>query len=622
MGSPYLRSGEGIVLSTNRVSVDGLPYNVMLTTQRIFLIDERSARFDPRILPLTMLLSVRSGMTPAYDPVIILLFRTQEGTGKQQPVNLVFSQTRNEDRSAERDDWVRNLIQLSVSHVENESPAEAPAVPEVTRAIGLRPTARHGVAPEKVRPLSNVGTARPAPVPVTIIPDETGGGGEILAHEPVRMPVREERYLPEPVPEGPATDITPLRGTPPPVPAPPARVIIPQIIEELLPVKNTPVPPETQETAPAAAIDPEALFRAIPVAARSMTVTEERTPSVPPAAETIAVPEVNAGPAAAEQEEVPEIIRALHTGATEPDETEPAADNEPVPEPGPEIIRALYTGAVEPGETEPAADGEPVPEPEPEIPQAGIHEIPESHVSLTIPENVLRESTGHPPEAIFQREPAAESIPVRHPIPPAREIRPIRTTLAYAAVLLLLIVLVAAGALLLLPQGPGQTDIPVTPTPGTAQTATILPETVKPASLPPATLSPAPTRITTAVTSIPLSSVPKTGVWVQVDSASNYFGTVGNPDTLQKVSGTGRNFYKVLRSDRTVQVSVQKNDNSGALLAVGIYRNGTLISTKSVTSPMGTVDMLIDPQTGRAPGLTADDSLPEHAAVPSGLVNY
>jgi hypothetical protein len=107
-----------------------------------------------------------------------------------------------------------------------------------------------------------------------------------------------------------------------------------------------------------------------------------------------------------------------------------------------------------------------------------------------------------------------------------------------------------------------------------------------------------------------------------VDSASNYFGTVGNPDTLQKVSGTGRNFYKVLRSDRTVQVSVQKNDNSGALLAVGIYRNGTLISTKSVTSPMGTVDMLIDPQTGRAPGLTADDSLPEHAAVPSGLVDY
>jgi hypothetical protein len=71
-----------------------------------------------------------------------------------------------------------------------------------------------------------------------------------------------------------------------------------------------------------------------------------------------------------------------------------------------------------------------------------------------------------------------------------------------------------------------------------------------------------------------------------------------------------------------VQVSVQKNDNSGALLAVGIYRNGTLISTKSVTSPMGTVDLLIDPQTGRAPGLTADDALPGHAAAPSGLVDY
>jgi hypothetical protein len=76
---------------------------------------------------------------------------------------------------------------------------------------------------------------------------------------------------------------------------------------------------------------------------------------------------------------------------------------------------------------------------------------------------------------------------------------------------------------------------------------------------------------------------------------------------MKTVSGSGDKFYKVLWSDRVVQVSVQKQDNSGALLAVGIYRDGTLLSTGSVTSPMGTVDLLVDPVTGRAPGLTADD---------------
>jgi hypothetical protein len=109
---------------------------------------------------------------------------------------------------------------------------------------------------------------------------------------------------------------------------------------------------------------------------------------------------------------------------------------------------------------------------------------------------------------------------------------------------------------------------------------------------------------------------------VRVNSTAYYFGNAGNPELMQKVSGTGDNFYKVLRSDHLVQVSVQKQDNSGALLAVAIYRDGTLIGTRSVTSPMGTVDLLIDPLTARAPGLTENDTLPEHAATPAGLENY
>jgi hypothetical protein len=109
---------------------------------------------------------------------------------------------------------------------------------------------------------------------------------------------------------------------------------------------------------------------------------------------------------------------------------------------------------------------------------------------------------------------------------------------------------------------------------------------------------------------------------VRVNSTAYYFGTAGNPGLMKQVSGTGDLFYKVLKNDRLVQVSVQKQDNSGALLAVAIYRDGTLIASRSVTSPMGSVDLLIDPLTARAPGLTENDMLPGHAATPAGLENY
>src|SRR5512136_2735819 len=111
MGSPYLKSGEAIILTTNRVSADSVLYDVMLTSERIFFIDNLNTRFEPRIIPLNTILSVQGGKTPAQDPAITLLFRTGkvEG-GAREPLILVFFQNPNENRKPERDDWVRNII--------------------------------------------------------------------------------------------------------------------------------------------------------------------------------------------------------------------------------------------------------------------------------------------------------------------------------------------------------------------------------------------------------------------------------------------------------------------------------------------------------------------------------
>ena len=351
----------------------------------------------------------------------------------------------------------------------------------------------------------------------------------------------------------------------------------------------------------------EVLTGSIQTAVRSLTVTEERAP------EPLQIPEAVQVP----PELVPVVEAALEQAAAVP---VPAVVDTPEET---EIIKALHTGAGESVPPEPPAALPPVVTPVPEMPQDSPDSSQELHGASTIPDNAVQESVDQTaPEPVAPPEPkAADTTPVRHPIPPAREIRPLRTTLTYAAVLVLIIALIAAGVVLLLPQGPVHNGIPVPQTPGPVQVTTLPPETVQPTSPLPATLIPA-TRITTPVTYLPVSTVPQQGVWVRVNSTAYYFGNAGNPELMQQVSGTGDHFYKVLKNDRPVQVSVQKQDNSGALLAVAIYRDGTLITSRSVTSPMGSVDLLIDPLTARAPGLTGNDTLPGHAATPVVLENF
>ena len=212
MGSPYLNSGETIILTTSRVSVDAVAYDVMLTNERIFFIDNRKARLEPRIISLSTILSVQGGKTPAQDPVITVMFHTRKEGEPRQPLNLIFSQDPNENRRPERDDWVRGLIQLSINQQEKEVVPETPAEPETSRATGLRPLARHGVAPEMVRPLSNVIDHQKTPGPVTIIPEDVAGSGEIPVREAAMAPAREERPGSETVPDAPDTPIAPVRG--------------------------------------------------------------------------------------------------------------------------------------------------------------------------------------------------------------------------------------------------------------------------------------------------------------------------------------------------------------------------------------------------------------------------
>ena len=188
------------------------------------------------------------------------------------------------------------------------------------------------------------------------------------------------------------------------------RVIIPQIIEELLPARTRANLPVEQVRAPLADYDHETWDQSFRTTVRSLTVTEEPSPQPllkPGAVTAAAVPVV---------ETVPEDASAVPPPtAAEPREV-------------PEIIRALDTGAGEPVTTETAPATGPVPEPSSASEEAGIREIAEPQVTEPVPENEVQESVDLPAseEASGMKSPQQLKCPrsgtrlPRHADPPAQ----------------------------------------------------------------------------------------------------------------------------------------------------------------------------------------------------------
>jgi hypothetical protein len=64
ISDPYLKSGESIILTTDRVRVNSVQYDVLLTTRHLVLVDTGQSRFQPSMYPLRSILSVKGGKTP------------------------------------------------------------------------------------------------------------------------------------------------------------------------------------------------------------------------------------------------------------------------------------------------------------------------------------------------------------------------------------------------------------------------------------------------------------------------------------------------------------------------------------------------------------------------------
>lgn len=522
MAGPYLKSGESIILTTDRVLIDDLRYDLILTSQRLALVDSDHAGDKPQVIPFATILSVKGGTTPAREPEITLSLIDPIGLEDSRTLQLVFIQEPYEDRGPECENWVKKLIEHIVSvrqEPDRTGPQQAPVQPQ-----GINPTVRRWSAPEAPHPHTEVsdGGRRPSE--------------ELLSAIQAVAPERPEPAEDEDVAE--EDEVPETAGSPPP-----------EETEKVLPAEEAVIAPE-------------------PVPAEPLLEITGEVPEVTGKENVLPEESAGTGPDKSGPDEVPAAPAAQREpGPAEP-ETVPVPENPGVPalEEQPVVVPDLPQGqnvesqrVVDPGDTA---------VPEAEVPpahervQAGLPDLVVFPVLHAEAANPVPEKPQTPPES--PKEPGTphgerKQIPV--------------LTLAIAIVVLIVI---GSAAILLLNIGGngGSADL----TPAVTPTVTALPETTPPAVV-----------------------IPAEGIWVKVSYNGTFVGSYGNPGGMTTVRGTGDQLYPVKYSDQLVQVSFQKQDNTGNALTVEIYNNATLLTQDTKRAPRATVSILADPQTGKAP---------------------
>jgi hypothetical protein len=633
MDSPYLESGESIILTTDRVSIDSQQYDLLLTTKYLILIDIRYARFLPQKISLQTVLSVKAGKIATGDPVITLYFSDTSRTGGSDQMNLIFSRQPGEQRDRERDEWLKKLMEFVVAgRQEVIGPRTVPSRQE----IGIRPATRRQIAPEMQLPHSTVIDSRPAPVELAIIHDEAeepvspevsaSGAGEAETSEKESpeapaSPDREISEVPEiitpgvspeeiigpGIPEIARTEEIPYdSGEQPPggemasreaqedttsdasredlagsvIPGTPASEEAPAESQEeavspdRLPDEREIISPGISPEEPGVLVTPDIpLSEEIPAEVQSVTLSPETEPEIIASEPSRGVPGALVTPDISPSEELPTEVQSV----TPSPETEPEIIT---PEPAREEAQGLVITLDTITPEERTADSASLPSsPEP------ITAVPltmggegEGRSGIGIPEAVQPEEPAGPPKG-ESTTPSPGS-----PQPPGGARKPQKSSIIAAAIIVLILGIAAIALYSPSSFGAPARELFPVPTPSLTATTPAVPSSFG---------TPAPTPIV----------IPTAGVWVRVTYPHDFYGRLGNPGSLREVAGSGDRLYQMSADNRLVQVQMYKTDNSGDIMTVDIYRNGKLMTHRTTTSPKGFIDLLIDATTGAPPGI-------------------
>jgi hypothetical protein len=183
MSTPYFNRDESIILTAHKVKFDSALSDVMLTSERIILIDAGYAQFKPQIIPLTTIETVIPGEDAYGNPIVTLSLAATTPGGATQTKELVFSQQAGGERKQERNDWVKHLKE-QIKSVREKASVAVKAPPELDTDIIFDDTIgtfTNGTPENPVPPETGAAVQEPGS---TLPPEDTMSGGAAVAPLP------------------------------------------------------------------------------------------------------------------------------------------------------------------------------------------------------------------------------------------------------------------------------------------------------------------------------------------------------------------------------------------------------------------------------------------------------
>jgi hypothetical protein len=178
MGDPEIRNDEQVLIRTHGIHVKSIPFEGILTSRRIILVDRAKNILPPKEIPLATISEIEVGENGLRDPTLTISVMAK--TGETRQMIFTFSRQEGGNRAREVDEWVRAIqastsapaeqvarkgfpgsaaprVDVTNSPVQpyNDAPRQAPA----RRIVDTAPPVR------KVAPAGMAGTPVAAPAP-------------------------------------------------------------------------------------------------------------------------------------------------------------------------------------------------------------------------------------------------------------------------------------------------------------------------------------------------------------------------------------------------------------------------------------------------------------------------
>jgi hypothetical protein len=533
MGYPDLSSDESIILTTQNVIVKSVPFEAILTSRRLVLINSRERHQPPIEIPLSAIRNFESGENGIRDPTITLTISTGSGETKETILTLSRS-VRGGERKRERDELLK-LLRDNVAATIRETGITHAQVRAEPASAGTGPdsTPRHQKKKREVaHPIKKIietVPAPPRPIEITSLPQGSfcSRCGNRVPPEsafcnrcgtPIVHPSQHTIVPPPPAPVQPPVPEAKPEPIPQPVPPAPAQPsTVPQVA--------VPMPAPVTQDKKARPI--EEIIHSIEPLIEDSVPRKEPAPPVP-----------SSSPVQRGAETQP--------ADTQSDQAKPADTPAGVTEALP--VRDEGTEAA----AAPAADGTPSPAPSHEQPApTGISTTPPKKSNKLLIAGAV-------------------------------------TAVIAIAVIAILVMPSMIGGKAGVNLTPLQT---ATPTPSPKLPITTLPVTPEATATEQASVTPAETVPPQVV--IPTSGV---WVHVAYKGKyKGSYGTPGSQREVTET--TGDHVYQIPTSTGVVDVSFVKTDGSADLITVKLYKDGALIAQDSTTAPRGTAWLQTDIKT-------------------------